>query len=103
MLLCFWAEGALRPILHMHSNAEYTMVFNTAAAAVHKGAASGGFRAHLGLQDADALLLEVMEEALALQEPAGYLHAVLQQPRATGIDNRRECQLLSGACSMLRS
>ena len=61
-----------------------------------------GCRGHLGLQNADALLLEVVEEALALQESARQLRTVLQQPRAAGVDDWRKRQVFVGACDMQR-
>ena len=51
------------------------------------------------MQDAHALQLEVMEEALALQEAARHLRAVLQQPRAAGVHHRRKRQVLVALCA----
>lgn len=58
---------------------------------------------HLGLQHAQAAQLEVMEEALALEEVARQLRAVLQQPLARAIQLRRKCESRLRICTQVHA
>ncbi len=59
----------------------------------------GNQEADLGLQHTQAAQLEVMEEALAREEVARQLLAVLQQPLTPLVQLRRKCKTRLHICT----